>query len=62
MVNLIGEKIKNKALGVGTIISVEGKYITIEFPSKISKFTYPMAFENSWFRWTQRYQKLLTRN
>lgn len=45
MVNLIGEKIKNKALGVGTIISVEGKYITIEFPSKISKFTYPMAFE-----------------
>lgn len=45
MVNLIGEKIKHKSFGVGTIISVERNYITIEFPSKTSKFAYPMAFE-----------------
>ena len=46
MVNLIGEKIKHKILGIGTVISVEGNHITIKFPSKTSKFVYPSAFEN----------------
>lgn len=39
MVNLLGEKVKHKTLGIGTITSIEGNYITIEFPSKTSKFT-----------------------
>ena len=45
MVNLIGEKIKHKTLGIGRVIFVEGNYISIKFPSKISKFVYPTAFE-----------------
>lgn len=45
MVNLLGEKVKHKTLGIGTVTSVEGNYITIEFSSRTSKFTYPMAFE-----------------
>jgi len=45
MVNLIGEKIKHKILGIGTVISVEGNHIIIKFPSKTSKFVYPSAFE-----------------
>ena len=45
MVNLLGEKIKHKTLGVGTVTSVEENHIIIEFSSKTSKFEYPMAFE-----------------
>lgn len=43
--NLINEKIKHKTLGEGTVIACDGNYITIEFPTKTSKFLYPAAFE-----------------
>lgn len=46
MVNLIGEKVKHKTLGIGEIISVKENYITVKFVSKISTFKYPIAFEN----------------
>lgn len=45
MVNLLGEKIRHKTLGIGEVISVEGNYITIKFPSKKARFAYPSAFE-----------------
>ena len=45
MVNLIGEKIRHKTLGIGEVISVKGNYITIKFLSKIASFVYPDAFK-----------------
>lgn len=44
--NLIGQKIKHKAYGVGTIIEMEDDgHITVEFNAKTSTFQYPQAFE-----------------
>ena len=43
--NLINEKIKHKAFGIGTVVECDSSYITIKFPSKTSKFPYPAAFE-----------------
>ncbi|MGI5978758.1 MAG: hypothetical protein ACOX66_04580 [Oscillospiraceae bacterium] len=43
---LLNEKVKHKSLGTGEIISFDGKYIEIQFASKISKFSYPAAFES----------------
>lgn len=46
MVNLINRKVKHTGkLGVGTVIDQDGKNITVQFSSKISKFVYPTAFE-----------------
>lgn len=45
MVNLLGEKIRHKTLGIGEVIYVEENYITIKFPSKTARFAYPSAFE-----------------
>ncbi len=44
--NLTGQKVKHKTLGVGTVTGLddEGRLI-IEFASKTSKFQYPQAFE-----------------
>lgn len=39
-------KVKHNILGVGTIIEFDGKYITVQFSDKISKFIYPDAFDN----------------
>jgi hypothetical protein len=43
---LINEKVNHKNLGAGEIISFDGQYIEIQFASKISKFSYPAAFES----------------
>lgn len=43
---LLNEKVKHKSLGAGEIIGFDGQYIEIQFASKISKFTYPAAFES----------------
>lgn len=45
MVDLLNKKIKHKTLGTGTVIAQDDNYITIEFSSKTSKFSYPAAFE-----------------
>lgn len=42
--NLIGEKVNNITHGVGTIIAIEGDYMTVQFPEKKAKFPYPDAF------------------
>ena len=39
-------KIKHKTFGEGTVMSVDGKYITASFGSFEKKFVYPDAFEN----------------
>ena len=44
--NLMGQKIKHKAFGVGTVTAQDESHITIEFPAKTSTFVYPAAFEN----------------
>ena len=42
--NLIGEKITNATYGEGTIIAIEGGFMTVQFPEKKAKFLYPDAF------------------
>lgn len=39
--NLLNQKITHKMLGSGTIVTQDEQYITIEFASKVSKFSYP---------------------
>lgn len=44
--NIVGQKIKHKAYGVGTVTEFDGAgHITIEFAAKTSTFQYPQAFE-----------------
>ena len=38
-------KIKHKTFGEGTVMSMDGKYITVSFGSFEKKFVYPDAFE-----------------
>ncbi len=47
--NLIGEKVISARYGTGTIISVEGNYMTVQFLEKDSKFKYPDAFQKHIF-------------
>lgn len=42
---LINEHVKHKTFGAGEITSFDGQYVTIQFPYKTSRFTYPSAFE-----------------
>lgn len=39
--NLIDEKVKHLTLGDGTIVAQNDKFISVEFATKTSKFTYP---------------------
>ncbi len=39
-------KIRHKTFGEGTVISFDGRYITVSFPSFEKKFVYPDAFES----------------
>lgn len=41
-----GDKVRHKSIGVGTIKSIEGKYIVVSFPEKEMKFLFPDAFKN----------------
>lgn len=44
--NLIGQKIKHKAYGIGTVVKMDDdSHVTIEFAAKTSTFQYPQAFE-----------------
>ena len=36
--------VKHKAFGLGEIVSVQGKYITVKFASTEKKFVYPDSF------------------
>ena len=46
MIDLLQKRVRHTGiLGIGTIIAQEEKYITVEFKSKTSKFSYPTAFE-----------------
>ena len=38
--NVIGEKMKHKTMGIGIVIEQEEGVLTIEFPKKVSKFPY----------------------
>lgn len=39
-------KVRHAIWGTGTIVEQAGMYITVDFPTKTSKFIYPDAFEN----------------
>ena len=43
--NLIGEKVTSARYGIGTIISIDSGYMTVQFAEKVSKFKYPDAFQ-----------------
>lgn len=42
---LLNVKVKHAVFGIGTVIEFDGKYITIQFTVKSSRFVYPDAFE-----------------
>jgi len=42
--DLLNAKIIHKTLGVGSVTEFNGKYLTVEFATKTSKFVYPDAF------------------
>lgn len=43
--NLVGEKMKHKTFGVGTVVAQEETYITVQFPNESAKFNLITAFE-----------------
>ena len=43
--NIIGEQVRSKVLGMGTVIEQDSRYITVSFSSKTNKFLFPEAFE-----------------
>ena len=43
--NLLNLDVNHRAFGSGTIVSVEGKYITVKFDSADKVFVYPDVFE-----------------
>ena len=43
--NLLNARIIHKALGAGTVTAFDGKYLTVAFSTKTSKFVYPDAFQ-----------------
>lgn len=46
MVSLINKRVKHTgSLGIGVVVEQNEKYIIVEFISKTSKFSYPLAFE-----------------
>ena len=42
--DLLNAKIIHKTLGVGSVTEFNGKYLTVEFATKTSRFVYPDAF------------------
>lgn len=40
-----GDTVYHKSIGGGSVKSIDGKYIVIEFPEKEMKFLFPDAFE-----------------
>lgn len=44
--DLMKEKVKHRTLGVGEVIELDGQCVTIQFPARTTKFTYPSAFED----------------
>ena len=43
--NLVNTTVKHKAFGVGTVVSQDGKYITVQFEGASKVFVYPDIFE-----------------
>ena len=43
--NLIGQKVNHKTFGEGTIIALDGEYLTVQFAEKEGSFKHPDAFQ-----------------
>ena len=43
--NLDNLVVKHKAFGLGTVVSTDGKYMTIRFDGAVKSFVYPDSFE-----------------
>ncbi len=43
--NLVNTVVKHKAFGLGTVVSQDGRYITVQFESASKVFVYPDIFE-----------------
>ena len=46
----VGDAVVHRSLGVGKVVSQEGKYIIVSFRDRESKFLYPKAFEDGYFQ------------
>lgn len=45
----VGDTVEHKSLGIGTILSIDNKFIRIQFINHEKKFFFPMAFEQGYF-------------
>ena len=43
--NLDNLEVRHKAFGLGTVVSTDGKYMTIRFGEAVKSFVYPDSFE-----------------
>ena len=43
--NLDNLEVRHKAFGLGTVVSTDGKYMTIRFEGAVKSFVYPDSFE-----------------
>ncbi|MBQ7363545.1 MAG: hypothetical protein IJW48_03730 [Clostridia bacterium] len=43
--NLDNLEVRHKAFGLGTVVSTDGKYMTIQFEGAVKSFVYPDSFE-----------------
>ena len=49
----VGDKVYHKSFGQGDLVSMDEKYIIVNFPSRESKFLYPSVFENGYLSCTE---------
>ena len=45
---MVGDKVTHKSFGVGTIISIDNKEMSVQFASKTSRFFLPDAFDKGY--------------
>lgn len=45
---MVGDKVTHKSFGVGTIVSVDNKEMSVQFVNKTSRFFIPDAFEKGY--------------
>lgn len=44
----VGDIVIHKSIGVGTVMSIDDKYVIVKFADRESKFLYPIAFEKGY--------------
>lgn len=47
---MVGDKVTHKSFGVGTIVSIDNKEMSVQFVNKTSRFFIPDAFEKGYLK------------